>query len=260
MSKETKPKKHRHKRHYTFMVISGDSDGSTKRMHLDHFKTQVLAYTAFVIALAIICYIIYSAITINSLKALNLDNQAQIESLMTEASTLEASNDELESKVQQLSAALNQRLESEQVSAEEAVAQAIPSGFPLTGTANMESALDDPNETKVTKITEDNKDTATGNPIVLLESSSGNSVIAAGSGTVLTVTTDVKFGNMVTIDHENGYISIYRNSGDPLVTEGSQIDKGDIIFVIGEHNTTLGYQIQLDEQYIDPEDLTEING
>ena len=94
----------------------------------------------------------------------------------------------------------------------------------------------------------------------MFEAASGNSVIAAGSGTVQTVTTDVKFGNMVTVDHGNGYISTYRNSGDPLVQEGAQIDKGDIIFVIGDDNTSLGFQIQQDSEYIDPEDLIEING
>ena len=260
MSAEKKPRKHRHKRHYTFMVISGDSDGSTKRLHLNHFKTQVLAYTAFALALAIICYIIYSAITISNLRAIEDQQRAQIDELTTASSTLEASNDELETKVQQLSAALNQRLEDEQISAEEAETLAVPTGFPLTGTASLTPAVDDPNETKVTKLTEDNKDSATGNPIVLLESAAGNSVIASGSGTILTVTTDAKFGNIVTIDHGNGYVSIYRNSGDPLVTEGSQIDKGDIIFVITDDNTTLGYQIQQDEQYIDPEELIEING
>ena len=260
MSVEKKPRKHRHKRHYTFMVISGDSDGSTKRLHLNHFRTQVLAYTAFALALAIICYIIYSAITISNLRSIEDQQRAQIDELTVASSTLEASNDELETKVQQLSAALNQRLEDEQISAEEAQTLAVPTGFPLTGTASLTPAVDDPNETKVTTLTEDNKDTATGNPIVLLESASGNSVIASGSGTVLTVTTDAKFGNIVTIDHGNGYVSIYRNSGDPLVTEGSQIDKGDIIYVIADNNTTLGYQIQQDEQYIDPEELIEING
>ena len=260
MSAEKKPRKHRHKRHYTFMVISGDSDGSTKRLHLNHFKTQVLAYTAFALALAIICYIIYSAITISNLRTIEDQQRAQIDELTTASSTLEASNDELETKVQQLSAALNQRLEDEQISAEEAESLAVPTGFPLTGTASLTPAVDDPNETKVTKLTEDNKDSATGNPIVLLESAAGNSVIASGSGTILTVTTDAKFGNIVTIDHGNRYVSIYRNSGDPLVTEGSQIDKGDIIFVITDDNTTLGYQIQQDEQYIDPEELIEING
>ena len=74
------------------------------------------------------------------------------------------------------------------------------------------------------------------------------------------MTTDAKLGNSVTIDHGNGYVSIYRNAGDPLVTEGSEIDKGDIIYVIGEKNTSLGYQIQQDEKYIDPEELIEING
>ncbi len=261
MNADKKPRKHRHKRHYTFMLISGDSDGSTKRLHLNHFRTQLLAYTAFGLALIILCYIIYSAITISNLKAIEKEQQAQITELESNSSTLEASNDELEIKVQQLSAALNQRLEDEQSSAEEAEALAIPTGFPLTGTAPpMVPAVDDPNETTVTTITEENKDTATGNPIILLESSSGNKVIATGTGIVLTVTTDVKFGNIVTIDHGNGYLSIYRNAGTPLVAEGTAVNKGDIIFVIEDNNTTLGYQIQKDQQYIDPEDLIEING
>ena len=260
MSTDKKPRKHRHKRHYTFMIISGDSDGSTKRLHLNHFRTQLLAYTAFGIALVIICYIIYSSITINHLRSIELEQKTQIDELTNESATLEASNTELETKVQQLSAALNQRIEDEQISAEEAETLAIPTGFPLTGTASMTPAVDDPNETQVTKITEDNKDSVSGNPMVIFDSAAGNSVIASGSGTVQTVTTDVKLGNMVTIDHGNGYISIYRNSGDPLVTEGFAIDKGDIIFVITEDNTTLGYQIQQDEQYINPEELIEING
>jgi murein DD-endopeptidase MepM/ murein hydrolase activator NlpD len=242
------------------MIISGDSDGSTKRLHLNHFKTQLLAYIAFVIALAIICYIIYSAITISNLRQIDQQQKAQINDLMTQASTLEASNDDLNTKVELLTATLSQRLEDEQISAEEAENLAIPSGFPLTGTATMVLSMDDPNETKVTEITEENKDTVTGNPVLVLESTSGNSVVAAGSGTVSTVTTDVKFGNMVTIDHGNGYISTYRNSGDPLVSEGATIDKGDIIFVIGDDNTSLGFQIEKDGVYMDPEDLIEING
>ena len=260
MSKETKPRKHRHKRHYTFMIISGDSDGSTKRLHLNHFKTQILAYLLFIVALAIICYIIYSAITINTLRGIQAKQTAEIEELTTENNSLSAQNDKLETEVEQLSAAINKRLEDEQLSAEEAEALAKPTGFPLSGTASMASAVDDTNSTTVTMLTEDNKDTATGNPIVMFTAGEGSNVIASGSGTVLSVTTDAKFGNMVTIDHGNGYISIYRNGGDPLVTEGSEIDRGDIIFVVGEHNTSLGYQIQQNDKYIDPEELIEING
>ncbi len=260
MSKDTKPRKHRHKRHYTFMIISGDSDGSTKRLHLNHFKTQLLAYTFFAIVLAIVCYIIYTAITIRTLRDIETTQKATIEQLTVDCSTLEESNSKQETEIEQLKAAIMKRIEDEQVSQEEAESLAIPTGLPLTGKASMSRAVDNATETTITEITEENKDEVTGNPLVVFTATEGSSIIAAGTGTVTTVTTDVKFGNAVTIDHGNGYVSIYRNAGDPLVTEGSQIDKGDIIFVIGEKNTSLGFQIQQDEKFIDPEEMIEING
>lgn len=260
MSADKKPRKHRHKRHYTFMIISGDSDGSTKRLHLNHFKTQVLAYCSFAIVLALVCYIIYSAMTIQTLRSIQSEQKIQIEELKAENSTLEASNETLITEEQQLRAALNVRLENEQQSAEEAETLAIPTGFPLDGGASAPMpAVDDPTSTTVTKLTDDNADTATGNPIVLFEAAAGSNIIATGSGTVLSVTTDTKFGNMVTIDHGNGYITFYRNAGTPLVHEGDSIEKGQLLFVVSD-NTTLGYQIQQDDKFIDPEELIEING
>lgn len=257
MRRKRTPRKHRHSRNYTFMIISGDSDGRTRKFHLNHLASQVLAYTVFILILLVTCQIIYSAITIKSLRAIEKEQKDSIDSLTTERSSLISENEALSNKVEQMSAALNQRLEEEQVSAEEAENNAIPSGFPLSGNANYTKAVDNPGETSVTK---ENIETAKGNPILLFESGSDNSIIAAGSGTVLTVTSDVKFGNMVTIDHGNGYVSIYRNSGSPLVSEGARIDKGDILFVIGGKNTTLGYQIQKDEQYVDPVTVIEISG
>ena len=147
MSKVTKPKKHRHKRHYTFMIISGDSDGSTKRLHLNHFKTQLLAYTLFAIALAIICYIIYAAMTINTLRGIQTEQRAALETLTNDNSVLQASNEKLETEVEQLKAAINKRIEEEQQSLEEAETLAQPTGFPLTGTASMANALDDTTST-----------------------------------------------------------------------------------------------------------------
>lgn len=260
MSVNSRPRKHRHKRHYTFMIISGDSDGSTRRLHLNHFKTQLLAYTLFIIGLAIVCYVIYSVITINSLRQYNAEQKVQIQELEQENTNLLAANDQLKTETLQLSAAINKRLEDEQLSAEEAETLAIPSGFPLTGTASMVPAVDDLTATEVTEITDENKDEATGNPMVLFTAAEGSSIIASGTGTVTSVTTDTKFGNSVTIDHGNGYVSIYRNGSDPLVSEGAAIDKGNIIFVVGQDTLKLGYQIMKDDQFIDPEDLIEIDG
>ena len=124
----------------------------------------------------------------------------------------------------------------------------------------MVPAVDDLTATEVTEITDENKDEATGNPMVLFTAAEGSSIIASGTGTVTSVTTDTKFGNSVTIDHGNGYVSIYRNGSDPLVSEGASIDKGNIIFVVGGDNLKLGYQIMKDDKFIDPEDLIEIDG
>ncbi|RKM58261.1 hypothetical protein D6853_01610 [Butyrivibrio sp. X503] len=255
----TKPRKHRHRRNYTFMVISGDSDGSTKRLHLDHFQTQVLAYTAFALVLILICYIIFSAMTITNLRSIQVDQKSQIQTLTEENVKLTASNETLGNEAQQLRAALNMRLENEQQSAEEAENNAIPSGFPLTGSANIDYAVDDVNSTNITKVDDRNSEEE-GNPLVLFSAASGSNIIAAGTGTVQSVTSDAKFGNYVSIDHGNGYISIYRNSGTPIVSEGDEVDRGDILFVVDGNNTKLGYQIQKDDTYINPEELIEING
>ena len=109
-------------------------------------------------------------------------------------------------------------------------------------------------------MTDKNKNTAKGNPLVLFTASQGSNIVATGSGTVMAVTSDAKFGNVVSIDHGNGYISIYRNSGSAVVTEGSTVDKGDVLFIVGKQNKSLGYQIQKDEKYVDPEEVMDIKG
>ncbi|MBO4456600.1 MAG: M23 family metallopeptidase [Butyrivibrio sp.] len=254
-------RKHRHKRNYTFMIISGDSDGTTKRLHLNHSQTQMLAYCLFAVALALCCFILYSIITIGNLSRISKEQKEQIAALEEENSSLAATNDNLASKTEMMEDTLQAKLDNEERSAEEAAELAKPTGFPLTGTAPLpQQAVDDPNSTEITKITDKNKDTAKGNPLVLFTAVPGSNVIASGAGTVMTVTTDVKFGNIVAIDHGNGMISMYRNSGKPLVSEGDKVDRGTILYVVGDKNKTLGYQIQENEVYINPEEKIEIVG
>ena len=267
MSTDKKPRqhsyhrKHRHKRSYTFMIISGDSDGVTKRLHLNHSQTQWLAYSLFALALFLGCYIIYSMMTISNLRSIEAKQQKEIAELTEENSTLAASNEVLSANTEHMTAALNEKLETEHQSAEEAEKLAIPSGFPLTGTTPLPAkAVDDPNSTEITKLTDKNKNTAKGNPLVLFTASQGSNIVATGSGTVMAVTSDAKFGNVVSIDHGNGYISIYRNSGSAVVSEGSTVDKGDVLFIVNAKNTLLGYQIQKDEKYVDPEEVMDIKG
>lgn len=263
MSTDSKPRKHRHRRHYTIMIVSGDSDGQNKRFHLGHVKTQLLAFGTFALVLAVICYIVYSSMTISNLKAIEQNHLSQIEELSEANASLESSLSELETSSEQLKLALNQKVETEKSAAEEDEQLHIPTGFPLTGTASMKNAIDSEDTSSVEEdltAAESSDSSTSGNPIVIFSASSGSSIVATASGTVTSITADSKYGNIVTIDHGNGYISIYRNAGDVLVTEGKEVTKGDILIVVGDDNTTLGYQIQLDGEYIDPETMIEISG
>ena len=277
MSDNKKPRKHRHKRHYTFMIISGDSDGGSGSFHLGHVATQVLSFTLFAIIVAMVCFVVHSAITVSSLKKQSAKQASQIQELEEANASLESTNSELQSEVTQLSQALNQKVEAEAQSAAEEEEQSMPTLLPISnGTASMVSYYDDPNSTEIALPKEkeeddDNnddeenneekaEDEVTGDPILIITAEKGATVIASGAGTVTSVTADIKYGNVITIDHGNGYTSIYRNQGDSLVHEGDIVARGATLIVIDEDNNTLGYQIKSGGNFINPEDLVEING
>ena len=62
------------------------------------------------------------------------------------------------------------------------------------------------------------------------------------------------------IDHGNGYVTIYRNDSKPVVKAGDSVVQGTTLFLIGEDNTKLGYQMQLDGTYINPTSMLSISG
>ncbi|WP_408071913.1 murein hydrolase activator EnvC family protein [Butyrivibrio sp. JL13D10] len=297
MAELNKPKKHRHKRHYTFMIISGDSDGSSGSIHLGHIATQVLAFSIFAIFVVLVCFLVHSGITVSSLKKYTAQQDVKIAELDEENKALTQANSELQNEVTQLSQALNQKVEAEAVTAAEAEQLSIPNQLPISGTASMVASYDDPNSSEIAieglidgdgnAVTtenndaegenaendgnentegEDNTDGATPvdpsayDPILILTTEEGSTITAAGAGTVTSVAGDVKYGNAVTIDHGNGYISIYRNAGESLVHEGDTVIRGATLFVVGSDNTKLGFQLQKDGAFINPEELVEING
>jgi len=88
----------------------------------------------------------------------------------------------------------------------------------------------------------------------------GNSIVASGAGTVLSITTGSSYLHCVKIYHGNGYVSIYRNDGEVMVKEGDELVRGSILYVIGEENAELGYQIMYNEKYMEPMELINIDG
>ena len=171
-----------------------------------------------------------------------IENQAaEILKLQEENADLIALREELTDKVIILSDTINMKVEEEEAQEQVRAQTHMPVGFPMSSSASLEES--------------DGEE-----PMVKLNGTVGNSIIASADGTVVSVTTDSSYLHRIKIDHGNGYNSIYRNDGDVMIKEGDEVVRGAILYVIGEDNTELGYQITYDEKYIDPMELINIDG
>lgn len=239
--KENKKQKRQRKFNYTLMLFVDSKEGHIRQMGIGPQVIESIAVIglAILIILSFVCG--NRGRQIETLTQKNNEQTEQIAKLEEEKADLIALREELTEKVTILSDTINQKVEAEEA-LEEATAQAhMPMEFPMSSSASLAEA--------------DGED-----KLVKLSGSEGSSVIASGDGTVVVVATDSQYANIIKIDHGNGYISIYRNDGDPMVKEGDEVVRGAILYVLGEDNTELGYQITYDEKYIDPMELINIDG
>lgn len=231
----------RRKHNYTLMVFADAKGGGIRQMGIGPALIESLSVIvlAAVTILSIICYRDEKKITV--LEAETAKQREEIAELSEENADLVSLREELTDKVIILSDTINQKVEEEEAM-EEVRAQAhMPVGFPMSSSASLEEA--------------DGEE-----PMVKLNGAEGNSIIAAADGAVVSITTDSGYLHCIKIDHGNGYNSIYRNDGDAMIREGDEVVRGAILYVIGEDNTELGYQITYDGKYIDPMDLINIDG
>ena len=116
-----------------------------------------------------------------------------------------------------------------------------PTLLPLTGGATIEEVDGD-------------------EPMCLFNATEGALVVATASGVVTEVLEEPEKGFKVSIDHGNGYVTIYRNSEEPKVKQGDEVMQGMTIYVIDRSSLQLGYQVKKDDKYINPMDVIEIEG
>ena len=256
-----KLKTRKSKKSYTVMIISDSARNQRKEFHINAGLAGTVMLGSFLLLVGVVCYVVYSVITLSdSLERFRLQAdqivklQEEIEQLEAEAEGLKAEKEEMAEQINNLNDTVDQHAQVQQALAAEEEEAHIPRGFPLSGTAQLkteETADDDEDEGM--RAHEDRKE-------VIFAASEGINVIASGTGTVLSVDVDVDYGNVVSIDHGNGYISIYRNNGTPVVKAGNEITRGAILYVVGEDNAELGYSISKDDTYIEQMEMIEING
>lgn len=246
---------------YTVMIISDSAKKHRKELHIKAGAVGAATAAVFLLLVILICYVVYSSITLSDSLERSKKQMEQIVQLKDENEKLEVEKEELESKVSILSETVNQKVEAEQALAVKEEEEHLPKGFPLSGTAQLKTE-----ETTAAAEEEADEDTAPEmhandeRKEIIFNAAAGINVTASGAGTVISVDADVNYGNIISIDHGNGYISIYRNGGNPVVKVGNEVSRGAILYVVGEDNMELGYSISQDGNYIDPLDMIEING
>ncbi|MBQ8598181.1 MAG: M23 family metallopeptidase [Lachnospiraceae bacterium] len=231
----------RRKRKYALLLVTENEDGSIRQHTISSALVEMSIAILFVLVVVVICKFIYDGITIKNARADIVEQLVIINNLTDENEALTVENATLTSKITVLSETVSMKTATEDAISQETVENAMPKGFPLSGSATMKTAEE-------------------GDPMLIFNASEGTNVISSGTGTVISVDADETYGTKVVIDHGNGYQSIYRNQGSALVKSGEELGKGYILFTIGEDNQELGYQIMEHEQYIDPMVLIDING
>lgn len=85
----------------------------------------------------------------------------------------------------------------------------------------------------------------------------GTEVFAADSGVMTFTGYKGSYGNLVIIDHGNGWETYYAHSSENLVYEGDTVTKGDLIALMGSTGRSTGnhchFEMHVDGQAVDPQ-------
>ena len=245
VKKPEEPAKERKRRKSKFflLLVTEKEDGVIRQHHIGSTAIELAGIAIFLVVVLIACRLIYDSITLRNTHQEMISQISQINTLTDENESLTVENATLNSKITVLSETVSKKMATEDAISQEESENAMPKGFPLSGTATMEETTD-----------------SEGHPMLTFTATDGVNIVSTGTGVVLSIDADEQYGNKIVIDHENGYRSIYRNNGTPLVKTGETLGKGYILFTLGEDNTELGYEIMQDDEYIDPMTLIEING
>ena len=85
----------------------------------------------------------------------------------------------------------------------------------------------------------------------------GTPIAASASGTVIWSGVKGSYGNLVKIDHGNGFVTYYAHCSQLLVQEGDQVEQGDTIALVGSTGRSTGphchFEILWQDELLDPQ-------
>ena len=251
--------KHKRKNNHVVILTSDAADASVKQFRISPWIVWVVIAVFCVLIGTGLGYLIYEDqiwgmandridIYKEQIKALEKQLIARDEEALKKEEAFAETCKDYEKQLQELNEKLSVMGDTvthsmEEVEAYKAKQELLynPSLLPLTGGASIEEVSE-------------------GEPMCLFTASKGALAIATATGTVSEIIEEPEYGYKVTIDHGNGYNTIYRNTSETKVKQGDNVMQGATVFVIGEENLKLGYQIMHDEVYINPMEMMHIEG
>ena len=213
-------------------------------------KQKKITFWVIILVLCVAACVLLGIIFFESRQVLRitqdmLEQRNEYQNLQAQYDALVIQNEQLTEQVQVLSDTINKHgMESEVAAQAEAEAR-IPTGFPVTGSV---TAGEPPEEDNALEMA------------VYYNAAETSVIVATAKGTVLSVRQNAYSYYEVQIDHGNGYVTVYTNSGYPMLEEGVEVLKGTPIFYIGEENTLVKYQVSLDGALINAYDVMKIEG
>ena len=169
------------------------------------------------------------------------------------------------SNLQQKVAFLAENITAENENKNLEEAKKNPIGIPVSGNATI---ISEPKESADSSFWGDDTSTegesfedSLMNPYTLeISVEKGAKIIAAGNGIVEDVAEDDLYGYIVKINHQNGYMTVYRYDEEPKINKGDEVLKGQMIFEVSKNKGILAYHILYENTYINPFDMIEISG
>ena len=241
-------KKKKQKATYAIVEISTASDQEVGQYYLGKKSFKKLRRNARItLAMGVVCLALSIGLIVlgSSYVLIKLqEKEWEILELTTQLEELHNEKDEIQ-------VSLDEKIMAEQEKEAIDALLYVPSNYPVTGASSVvereEVVALDATSTSI-------------RPMAVFTGGEGAKVVAAGSGTVLNVEQDANYGFKLTVDHGNGYVSLYYNGGSPMVKKGDKVTKETVLFEIGSFNTSVGYQVIDNGSYISPMSLIQIQG
>ncbi len=241
-------KKKKQKATYAIVEISTASDKEVGQYYLGKKSFKKLRSSARkTLAMGIVCLVLSVGLLVfagSYVFTILQEKDQEIQALTAQIEAINSEKDEIQ-------VSLDEKIMAEQEKEAIDALLYVPSNYPVTGASSV---------TESEEVVALDATSTSVRPVAVFTGGEGATVVAAGSGTVLNVEQDANYGFKLTIDHGNGYISLYYNGGNPMVKKGDTVTKDTVLFEIGSFNTSVAFQIIENGTYISPMSLIEIQG